>query len=130
MGILVLTLAFAAVAVVHALVGFGGASSYIALLTLSDVPDTHWRLVSLLCNVVVVGGGGWHFVRRGHFSWRLLGPFAVTSIPTAYLGGTIDLERAVLLVVLGGCLMAAGLRGVFRAPRSQRDAGDIEVRLA
>ncbi|QDT67494.1 Sulfite exporter TauE/SafE [Planctomycetes bacterium MalM25] len=48
----------------------------------------------------------------------------------AYLGGTIDLERAVLLVVLGGCLMAAGLRGVLRAPRSQRDAGEVHLGLA
>lgn len=112
-------------AAVHAFVGFGGASSYLALLTVSDVPDAYWRLVSLVCNVVVVGGGGWHFARRGHFSWKLLGPFAIASIPMAYLGGTVTLERAALLVMLGGCLVAAGLRGLIRPSEHRLDAKEI-----
>jgi uncharacterized membrane protein YfcA len=81
--------------------------------------------VALLCNVIVVTGGVWHFTRNGHFEPRLFWPFVVTSMPFAFLGGRIPIPQDVFLVLLGVTLSLAGLRQlVVRVPD---DAGDRET---
>ncbi len=104
---------FFAVAVVYASVGFGGGSAYLALLTLAAVPLAQVAPVALVCNLIVVSGGSWHFVRAGHFETRLLVPFLVTSVPAAYLGGRYRLDvpgigaiTAVALVLAAAALLA------------------------
>ncbi|HJO26299.1 MAG TPA: sulfite exporter TauE/SafE family protein [Planctomycetota bacterium] len=121
---------FATVAFLYSMVGFGGGSSYLALLALSDLPQGKWRAIALLCNVVVVSGGTWLFVRRGHFSWRLFAPFVVTSVPAAYLCGTVELEPRPFLILLSICLLLAGLRMVFDRRLTGRAAASVAPRAA
>jgi hypothetical protein len=118
---------FAVVAFLYSMVGFGGGSSYLALLALSDLPVEEWRALALLCNVVVVSGGTWLFVRRGHFSWRLFAPFVATSMPAAYLGGTVQLEQRPFLILLAICLLLAGLRMAFDRRLTGRPAAGLSA---
>src|SRR5690606_35053402 len=110
-----LAAAFFAAALVYASVGFGGGSAYLALLTLAGLPLPHVAVVALVCNVVVVAGGSWHFVRAGHFSPGLLLPFLATSVPAAYLGGRHALDVEALRVLTGLALAAAAAAMLVRA---------------
>ena len=92
------------------MVGFGGGSSYIAFLVLFEVPYKFIPPIALICNLVVVSTGSFHFIKAGHLSWKILLPFIVTSIPAAYIAGTISLEKRLFLFILAITLLAAGLR--------------------
>ena len=105
-----LTALFCIVAVIYSMVGFGGGSSYIALLYLFDIPFQLIPPIALLCNIVVVTGGAVNFIRNGHFHWKLFWPFVVTSVPLAFIGGAIPISREVFMALLGVCLFGAGLR--------------------
>lgn len=110
-------------ALVYSIAGFGGGSTYLALLALFAVPYEAMPKLSLLCNLVVVTGGFAVFLRAGHFSPKKSLPFVLTSIPAAYLGGRIPLGKTVFLWLLALCLLAAGLRMLL----SEKDfSGRIE----
>jgi molybdopterin synthase catalytic subunit/uncharacterized membrane protein YfcA len=113
---------FFLVALLYSMGGFGGGSSYLALLVLFAVPLPVIPIVALLCNIIVVSNGSFQFVRAGHFSWKLLVPFAVTSIPFAYLGGRIHVSKTLFLVLLSLSLLCAGLNMLF----VRRSEGDSE----
>lgn len=97
------------VAVLYSAVGHAGASGYIAVLTLAGLAPGVVRPTALVLNILVASLGTWQFWRAGHFRWRLFWPFAVLSIPAAFLGGAIpvsaDLFRTLVGVVL---LLSAG----------------------
>jgi uncharacterized protein len=80
-----------AVAVLYSSVGHAGASGYVAAMALFSVADAVMRPTSLLLNIFVSIIASYKFWRAGHFSWQLFWPFAVTSIPLAFLGGQITL---------------------------------------
>jgi uncharacterized membrane protein YfcA len=105
-----LSIAFFFIAWIYASVGFGGGSAYLSLLILKGIPYEEIPQLSLLCNIIVAGTSFFHFQHRGHFSWSLFWPFAVSSIPFAYLGGGLHLPKTFFLLILGLSLCAAGLR--------------------
>ena len=107
-GALLAALFFAA-ALVYASVGFGGGSAYLALLTLWGLPVADVAALALVCNVVVVSGGSWQFVRAGHARARLLVPFLVTSVPAAAIGGSLSVPTDALRLVTGLALAAAAV---------------------
>jgi uncharacterized membrane protein YfcA len=74
----------------YASVGHGGASAYIAALALAGVAPAEMRPVALLLNVLVSAIGTYKFRRAGYFRWRLFWPFAVVSIPLAFVGGAVS----------------------------------------
>ncbi len=102
-------LAFVAVAFLYASVGFGGGSTYTAILIEAGL---YWELVppvSLVCNLVVVSGGVYHFARAGHLNLRFGAPLLATSVPAAFLGGYIRLDESSFLQILGIALLVSGL---------------------
>jgi uncharacterized protein len=105
-----LTLVFLIIALVYSAVGFGGGSSYIAALALFDYPYESIPVIALICNVIVVSGGIYHFRNKGHFKWSLFWPYAVSSIPMAFIGGRIPISREIFLLLLGVCLFLIALR--------------------
>lgn len=109
-----LALLFAGTALVYASAGFGGGSAYLALLTLAGVPLADVAPVALVCNIIVVAGGSWQFVRAGHLRLRLFIPFVLTSLPAAYLGGYFRLEMEALGVLTGLALGGAAALLVLR----------------
>jgi uncharacterized membrane protein YfcA len=109
-----LAFGFLIVAVVYSAVGFGGGSTYIALLALSGHPAEVIPLIALPCNILVVTIGSYFAVHRRHFDWHLSIPFFITSIPMAFLGGLIRLEATLYFVLLGLSLVIAGMSLLFR----------------
>lgn len=112
---IILPVLFLATALVYASVGFGGGSTYIALLLLFGFSHTLAPKVSLVCNLIVVAGGVYHFGAGGYLPWRRLAPFAVTSVPLAYVGGRLPVSRETFLFLAGLSLAAAALRLLWSA---------------
>lgn len=98
------------VAVLYSSVGHGGASGYLAVMALFSVAPEVTRPTALVLNLFVASIGTYQFFRAGYFSPRLFWPFAVTSIPFAFIGGMINLPTTVYKVVLGGVLVLAAMR--------------------
>ena len=95
-------------AFMYASVGHGGASAYLAALALAGVAPAEMRPIALVLNILVSAIGTYKFWRAGHFSWRLFWPFAVVSIPFAYLGGAIQLPGHLYKILVGVVLLCAG----------------------
>lgn len=91
----------------YASVGHGGASAYIAVMALAGIAPQEMRPIALVLNVLVSALGTWKFARAGHFHWPLFWPFAVVSIPMAYLGGALVLPGQAYKVVVGAVLLYA-----------------------
>lgn len=121
-----LALAFLFVAFLYASVGFGGGSTYTALLIESGLDWTLVPPISLMCNIVVVSGGVYHFARAGHIDLKLATPLIITSIPAAFLGGYAQLSETSFLLILGVALLIAGGLLLFdRSFRSEARAATL-----
>ena len=107
---LTLALSFFVIALLYATVGFGGGSSYTALLAVSNISYTLIPKVSLICNLLVVSGGCYHFFKSGHLSKKLITPFILASVPFAFLGGLYRLEESTFYALLTFSLVLCGLR--------------------
>ena len=101
---------FFAVALVYSTVGLGGGSSYLALLALSAVPYPTIAPIALTCNLLVASSGLYFFRRSGCLSLKQVLPFVATSIPAAYWGGTVALEKETFTWLLGVSLAVAAFR--------------------
>ena len=111
-----LPLGFFVTALLYAAVGFGGGSTYSALLTLVGFDYRLLPLVSLACNVVVVMGSTVRFARSRVMPWRKALLVSLAAAPLAFLGGLTPIRQATFLFVLGLSLIAAGL--ALLLPRS------------
>ncbi|MBI3019277.1 MAG: sulfite exporter TauE/SafE family protein [Deltaproteobacteria bacterium] len=112
---------------VYASAGLGGGSTYLALLFLfqfgsATLPYTALPKVALLCNLVVVTGGLYHYIRTQNFSLSLVLPFCVSSIPFSYLGGRIPISKEYFLGLLGFSLFIAGVRMFFSQKLISRES--------
>ena len=100
---------FALVALLYASVGFGGGSTYSALLALSDTDYRLIPVIALLCNIIVVTGGTIRFVRAGLIDWRQVLPLVAVSAPLAFIGGLVPLKQSVFYLLLGSGLLLSSL---------------------
>lgn len=112
---LLLTLLIACVAFAYAMVGHGGASGYLALMALAGMSVAVMRPSALVLNLFVSAISFTQYARTGHFRWRVFWPFAILSIPAAWLGAQVDLDPAVYKRILAVCLLFAVARmfGLF-----------------
>ncbi|HBK90431.1 MAG TPA: sulfoacetate transporter [Parvularcula sp.] len=109
-----LVFAFLLVALVYASVGFGGGSTYNALLVLSDVDYRILPAIALACNIVVVAGGVVHFGSRRLIPWRRIAPWIIASAPAAFIGGMLHIPERAFLAILGSALVIAGAQLILR----------------
>jgi hypothetical protein len=107
---MLISVLFLIIAILYSTVGFGGGSSYIAILALSNYPYESIPVIALICNLIVVSGGTAHYYKKGHLKWNLFWPFAISSIPLSFLGGLIKINKETFLILLGICLLLAGFR--------------------
>ncbi|QLE00773.1 sulfite exporter TauE/SafE family protein [Galbibacter sp. BG1] len=107
--LLILSLCFFVIAVLYSSVGFGGGSSYLALLTLFFASFFVIRSLALVCNLVVVSGSTYLYYKKGHFDFKKFIPFVATSIPLAFLGASFRLKEYAFFIVLGAALMTSAL---------------------
>lgn len=110
---LTLTFLFCGIAFLYSTVGFGGGSSYIALLAASGVSYTLIPKISLICNILVVGGSCIQYAKKGYFSKSLLLPITMGSVPAAFLGGMIPLREKTFFIFLTLVLLLSGFRLLF-----------------
>ena len=103
-----LVFAFFLAALLYASVGFGGGSTYIALLILAGVSAQFVPVVAPVCNVIVVVGGAVRFARAGLVPWRRVIPLVTVSAPLAYLGGRTPISQQAFVALLGVSLLVAG----------------------
>jgi len=109
MHVAVLAALFLLTALAYASVGFGGGSTYNALLVLTGADYRAIPAIALTCNILVVCGGVYHQRSQGHFQWRALLPFVLLSVPMAWLGGRIPVGERVFVGLLGISLLASGV---------------------
>lgn len=100
---------FFVIAFVYASVGFGGGSSYLAILALYALPFKEIRLTALICNIIVVTGGTIIFIRNKQVDLRKILPLVLISVPMAYLGATMKISEQTFFIILGCSLIVAAM---------------------
>ncbi len=102
-------LLFFIIAMVYASVGFGGGSSYLAILTFYSFPFQEMKLTALVCNIIVVTGGTALFIRHKQVDWKKVLPLVVVSVPMAFLGAMLKLSEDTFFIILGLSLVVAAI---------------------
>lgn len=124
---MLLSALFFIVAIFYSSVGFGGGSSYLALLVLWDLPYIIIPAIALICNITVVSGNSFHYVRAGYLNWRLLLPPILASVPFAYLGGRLEIEKELFVIILFASLLIAGIRLLINYRHYDEDQGSYKT---
>ena len=106
---IILSILFFITAILYSSVGFGGGSTYLALLLIWDIPYYIFPVIALLCNIIVVTGNSINYVRSGNHNLKLLIPFLIGSIPMSFLGGTLLINKEIFEILLFLVLLIAGL---------------------
>ena len=114
-----LALGFFVTALVYSLAGFGGGSTYNALLVLAEVDYRAVPILALCCNIIVVTVGSWRFARAGHIDWGRIWPLIILSVPLAWLGGRIEVAETLFVGLLAFSLLVSGLLMLWQ-PHWQR----------
>src|SRR5213594_2843409 len=112
--LILLFFAVGVIAFLYSSVGHAGASGYIATMTLFGLAPTVIRPTALVLNILVATIASFQFWRAGYFSWKLFWPFALLSIPAAYLGGYLQPSASVLRILIGLVLLFSAARLIFR----------------
>ena len=100
---------FFAIAFLYSSVGFGGGSSYLAILSLYGFEYRLLRTIALVCNLIVVSGGTYLFAKQGHINWKKTLPLVLVSVPLAFIGARIPFKENVFFILLGSTLIIAGI---------------------
>ncbi len=100
---------FLLTALLYAAVGFGGGSTYSALLVLAKTDFHLVPVISLMCNLLVVSVGTWRFARAGQMPWRRAWPLFTLSVPLAWVGGRLAVSELLFVGLLAVSLLVAGL---------------------
>ena len=104
----ILTIFFFITAILYSSVGFGGGSTYLALMLIWGIPFYIFPIIALFCNIIVVSGNSINFIRSGNLNIKLLIPYLIGSIPFAFMGGSIPIEKEFFEILLFITLIIAG----------------------
>ena len=106
---IILSILFFVTALIYSSVGFGGGSTYLAILLIWGVPYTIFPVIALVCNIIVVSGNSVNFIRSKNINFNLLFPYLIGSIPFAFIGGSITIEKSLFEILLFCVLLVAGI---------------------
>ena len=107
----ILSILFFVTATLYSSVGLGGGSTYLALLVIWGLPYTIFPIIALSCNIIVVSGNCFNYIRTGNLNFKLLVPYLIGSIPLAFIGGSLTIEKNVfeillfIVLIIAGCLL-------------------------
>ena len=104
-----LAILFLVTAILYSSVGFGGGSTYLALLLIWGIPYFIIPVLALSCNIIVVIGNCFNYIRAGNLKIKLLLPYLIGSIPMAYIGGSLSVKKELFEVFLFLVLAIAGI---------------------
>jgi uncharacterized membrane protein YfcA len=113
-----LTALIFAAAVLYSSVGHAGASGYLAAMAITGLAPEAMRPTALALNILVAVITTLRFTRAGHFKWRAFYPFALTSVPSAFLGGTLHLPSTIYKPVVGAILLLSAVHLIRSAHRA------------
>ena len=105
---IILSILFFVTALIYSSVGFGGGSTYLALLLLAGVPYKIFPIIALACNIIVVSGNSFNYIKAGNYNFKLLLPYLLGSIPFAFIGGSMQIEKELFEILLFFVLATAG----------------------
>ena len=105
---IILSILFFVTAILYASVGFGGGSTYLALLLIWGVPYYIFPVIALICNIFVVSGNSFNYIKAGNLNLKLLIPYLIGSIPLAFIGGSLEIDKNLLEIFLFIVLAIAG----------------------
>ena len=109
----ILSILFFITAILYSSVGFGGGSTYLALLLIWRVPYTIFPIIALTCNIIVVSGNCFNYIRAGNLNFKLLMPYLIGSIPLAFIGGSLPVDKKIFEILLFFVLSVAGCLLLF-----------------
>ena len=110
---IILSILFFVTAILYSSVGFGGGSTYLALLFIWGVPYFVLPIIALFCNIIVVSGNCFNYIRAGNLNLKLLIPYLIGSIPLAFIGGSLPIEKKIFELLLFLFLTIAGILLLF-----------------
>ncbi|MFL2927244.1 MAG: sulfite exporter TauE/SafE family protein [Opitutales bacterium] len=111
---IILSILFFVTAILYASVGFGGGSTYLALLLLWGIPYFIFPVLALTCNIIVVSGNCFNYIRAGNLNLKLITPYLIGSIPLAFIGGSLPVEKEFFEILLFVVLTIAGVMLLFK----------------
>ena len=106
---IILSILFFVTAIFYSSVGFGGGSTYLAILLITGVPYYVFPALALICNIFVVSGNSYNYIRAGNLNLKLLTPYLIGSIPLAFIGGSLIISKNLFEVILFFILTVAGI---------------------
>ena len=110
---MLLAISFLVTAVLYSSVGFGGGSTYLALLLIWGIPYFVFPVIALSCNIIVVSGNCFNYIRAGNLNLKLLIPYLIGSVPLAFIGGSLTIEKTLFEIFLFIVLAVAGTLLLF-----------------
>ncbi len=120
-------LCFFFIALLYSTVGHAGASGYLAMMVLLAFPPEVMKPTALALNIVVAMVASYRFYSAGLFSWRLFWPFAMTSVPLAYLGGGLAVNSHIYRTLVGVALVFSATYLAIRYHVSSNSDADIRM---
>ena len=123
-----LAILFLITAILYSSVGFGGGSTYLALLLIWKIPYFILPLIALSCNIIVVSGNCFNYIRAGNLNLKLLLPYLIGSIPLAYIGGSMPIEKKFFEILLFFVLAIAGTLLLFNF-KSYNDRNESYLKI-
>ena len=105
---IILSILFFVTAILYASVGFGGGSTYLALMLIWDIPYYIFPVIALICNIFVVYGNSFNYIKAGNLNLKLLLPYLIGSIPFAFFGGSLQIDKNLFEIFLFIVLTLAG----------------------
>ena len=106
---IILSIFFFITAILYSSVGFGGGSTYLALMIIGDIPYYIFPIIALFCNIIVVSGNSINYIRSGNLNIKLLIPYIIGSIPFSFIGGSILIDEKLFEIILFIVLIIAGI---------------------
>ncbi len=104
----ILSFLFFLTAILYSSVGFGGGSTYLALLLIWDTPYLIFPVIALFCNVIVVSGNCFNYIKAGNINFKILVPYLASSVPFAFIGGALSISKNFFEILLFFVLTLAG----------------------
>ena len=105
---IILSILFFITAILYSSVGFGGGSTYLALMLIWEIPYYIFPIIALFCNIIVVSGNSINYIKSNNLKLRLIIPYLVGSIPFAFFGASISIEKNLFEMILFFILTIAG----------------------
>ena len=110
---IILPILFFVTAILYSSVGFGGGSTYLALLLIWEIPYYILPVIALGCNIIVVSGNSFNYIKAGNLNQKLLTPYLIGSVRMAFIGGTLEIEKNIFEILLFFVLLVSGLLLLF-----------------